>query len=81
MCRHAGELAPGPHPVCPHLLRHSFATHLLAAGVALRRLPWLLGHRRLDTTSLSLHVTRHTLQAPPSPLEHPDVARVLDTLR
>jgi len=81
MCRHAGELAQVPHPVCPHLLRHSFATHLLEDGVDLRCLQWLLGHRRLDTTSLYLHVTSHTLQATPSPLEHPDVARVLDTLR
>jgi integrase/recombinase XerD len=80
MCRHAGELAQLPHPVCPHLLRHSFATHLLEAGVDLRRLPLLLGHRRLDTTSLYLHVTSHTLQATPSPLDHADVARVLETL-
>jgi integrase/recombinase XerD len=80
MCRHAGELAQVPYPVCPHLLRHSFATHLLEDGVDLRRLQLLLGHRRLDTTSLYLHVTSNTLQATPSPLEHPDVARVLDTL-
>jgi integrase/recombinase XerD len=80
MCRHAGELAQVPYPVCLHLLRHSFATHLLEDGVDLRRLQLLLGHRRLDTTSLYLHVTSNTLQATPSPLEHPDVARVLDTL-
>jgi len=80
MCRHAGELAQLPHPVCPHLLRHSFATHMLEAGVDLCRLQLLLGHRRLDTTSLYLHVTSHTLQATPSPLDHADIASVLDTL-
>lgn len=80
MGHHAGELAQLPHPVCPHLRRHAFATHMLEAGVDLRRLQLLLGHRRLDTTSLYLHVTSHTLQATPSPLDHADVASVLDTL-
>lgn len=80
MCRHAGEVAQLPHPVCPHMLRHSFATHMLEDGVDLRCLQLLLGHRRLDTTSLYLHVASSTLQATPSPLEHPDVAHVLDTL-
>jgi integrase/recombinase XerD len=69
-----------PHPVFPHMLRHSFATHMLEDGVDLRCLQLLLGHRRLDTTSLYLHVASSTLQATPSPLEHPDVAHVLDTL-
>jgi integrase/recombinase XerD len=81
LCRHAGELAQLPHPVFPHLLRHSFATHRLEAGVDLRRLQVLLGHRRLDATSLYLHVTSSTLQATPSPLDHADVASVLETLR
>jgi integrase/recombinase XerD len=80
MCRHAGEVAQFPYPVFPHMLRHSFATHMLEDGVDLRRLQLLLGHRRLDTTSLYLHVASGTLQATPSPLEHPDVAGVLDTL-
>jgi integrase/recombinase XerD len=53
MGRHAGELAQVPHPVCPHLLRHAFAPHLLDAGVDLRRLQVLWGPRRLATTSLS----------------------------
>ena len=81
MCRHAGEVAQLPRPVFPHMLRHSFATHLLEDGVDLRRLQLLLGHRRLDTTSLYLHVASSTLQATPSPLEHQDLAHVLDTFR
>ena len=42
---------------------------MLEAGVDLRRLQLLLGHRRLDTTSLYLHVASSTLQATPSPLD------------
>jgi len=80
LCRHAGELAQLPHPIFPHILRHSFATHLLEDGVDLRRLQLLLGHRRLDTTSLYLHVASSTLQTTPSPLDHDDVAHVLDAL-
>ncbi len=80
LCRHAGEVAQLPYPVFPHLLRHSFATHLLEDGIDLRRLQLLLGHRRLDTTSLYLHVASSTLHATPSPLEHQEITTVLDTL-
>lgn len=80
MCRHVGQVAQLPYPVFPHLLRHAFATHLLEDGIDLRRLQLLLGHRRLDTTSLYLHVASSTLHATPSPLEHQEITTVLDTL-
>ena len=69
ICRDAGQAAHLPKLIHPHLLRHAFATHLLEAGVDLRRIQLLLGHRSLRSTSRYLHVTPQALHATPSPLD------------
>jgi len=55
--------------VTPHMLRHSFATHLLEQGVDIRYIQTILGHESSKTTDIYTHVSKKSLAKIKSPLD------------
>lgn len=65
-------------PLSPHRIRHTFATHLVRAGVGLVTIRDLLGHRLITSTQIYLHVTADDLRA--AAARHP-ISRLIDTVK
>ena len=68
-CQVAAQRAGLTKPCTPHTLRHSYATHLLAAGVDVLTLQAILGHHDLRTTAHYVHVDARRLRSAPSLLD------------
>lgn len=68
-CRQAAKRAGITTRIAPHTLRHCFATHLLEAGADLRTIQVLLGHSKIEHTTIYLHLSRRHLTAVANPLD------------
>jgi len=69
ICKAAATRAGIKKRMSPHTLRHSFATHLLEAGTDLRTIQLLMGHERLEDTTVYLHLSQTHLHAAVNPLD------------
>lgn len=74
----AGKKAGLVKPVSPHVLRHSFATHLLENGVDVRRIQILMGHHSLRTTAIYMNLSSTFINQTKSPLDSIDIREVKD---
>jgi integrase/recombinase XerD len=68
-CREAAIRAKIGRSVHPHMLRHSFATHLLDQGVDIRVIQAMLGHKKLETTAIYAAVSPKLIQSVEGPLD------------
>jgi integrase/recombinase XerD len=69
-CQEAAQRAGITKAVAPHLLRHSFATHLVEGGADLPTVQALLGHADLKPTSIYLHLSERHIKAAGTPLDN-----------
>ncbi len=68
-CQSAATAAELGKSVHPHVLRHSFASHLLDQGTDIRVIQILLGHKKLETTAIYARVSPKLIQAATGPFE------------
>jgi len=80
-CAEAARHAGFKKPVAPHMLRHSFATHLLENGADLPTIQILLGHADLEATSIYLHLSRRHLETTVNPLQRLSISNTSETNR